>query len=319
VAAVTDGEVVPVDAGQVTAAAHTIAGHVRRTPTLVLEPGVAGVDVPVVCKLESQQITGSFKVRNAVALLHGADLPEAGVVAVSGGNFGLAVAHAAARFGHRATVFVPAAAAAVKVDGIRALGADVRTVAGSIRELFTTAEAHVEATGAWSAHPFDQVESVAGAGTVGRELDDQHPGLDTVLVAVGGGGLIAGVAGWFGGRCRIVGVETEGTPTLHRARANGGPTEVAPTGIAVSALGAPRLGRLGWEAARRWVDDAVLVTDDAVTAAQRRLWDAARTVTEAGGATAFAALLSGAYVPQADERVGVIVCGANTDPNAALR
>lgn len=297
-------------------AADHIRGHVRRTPVLRLEPGAAGIGVPVSLKLECLQLTGSFKARNAFALLLGAQVPEAGVVALSGGNFGLAMAFAAHQLQHPITVFVPESAAKVKVEGMRALGANVKIVPGPIRDLFVAVDDHVAESGALFAHPYDQVEVVAGAGTCGLELDEQCPDLDTVLVAVGGGGLIGGVATWFSDRVRIVAVETEGTSCLHRAMARGERVEMEPSGIALSALGAPILGEIGWDVAQHWVDDSVVVTDDDAVTAQRRLWDTSRIVAEPGGSVAFAALTSGAYTPHRDERVGVIICGANTDPAA---
>jgi threonine dehydratase len=303
-----------ITADDVRRAAEHIEGHVRRTPVLRLEPGAGVVDVPVWLKLEHLQVTGTFKSRNAFALLLGADVPDAGVVAVSGGNYGLAMAYAANRLGHPITVFVPAAAPAVKVDGIRALGADVEVVDGPMRGMFEASERRIAETGALAAHPFDQPQGVAGAGTCGLEFDEQCPELDTVLVAVGGGGLIAGIATWFDGRTRIVAVETEGTPTLHAALAAGERTAIEPWGIGTSALGAPIIGEIAWEVAQRHIADSLLVSDEDVEAAQRRLWSTARIVTEAGGAAAFAALGSGAYVAAPDERVGVVICGANTDP-----
>lgn len=297
-------------------AADHIRDHVRRTPVLHLERGAAGIGVPVALKLECLQLTGSFKARNAFALLLGAQVPDAGVVALSGGNFGLAMAYAAHELQHEITVFVPASAAKVKVDGMRALGANVEVVPGPMRDLFVAVDHHLADSGALFAHPYDQVEVVAGAGTCGLELDEQCPNLDTVLVAVGGGGLIGGVATWFSDRVRIVGVETEGTSCLQPAMAARERVEMDPVGIAVSALGAPIIGEIGWDVAQRWVDDSVVVTDDDAVTAQQRLWDAARIVAEPGGSVAFAALTSGTYTPHRDERVGVIICGANTDPAA---
>jgi threonine dehydratase len=303
-------------AGAIETAARNIQGHVRRTPVLRLEGEQAGTGSPVWLKLESLQVTGSFKARNAFALLLGADVPASGVVAVSGGNFGLAIAHAARRLGHRATIFVPDFAPTVKIDAIRAQGADVEVVAGSVGAAFAASERRISETGALFAHPYDQVEVMAGAGTCGLEFDEQCPDLDTVLIAVGGGGLIGGVATWFADRTKVVAVETEGTATLHSALAAGDRVEVEPTGVAASALGASVIGEMAWDISQRWVDDSIVVSDEAAVAAQRRLWDAARVVAEPGGAVAFAALTSGAYVPGGDETVGVIVCGANTDPGA---
>ncbi len=295
-------------------AAERIRGHVRRTPVLVLGPNDSGVRVPVWLKLESLQVTGSFKSRNAFSFLLAAGVPESGVVAVSGGNFGLAMAHAARELGYPITIFVPEVAPKVKIDGIRALGANVEIVAGPISDLFVAGDHRVAETGAAFAHPFDQRDVMAGAGTCALEFDEQCPALDTVLVAVGGGGLIGGVAAWFGDRARIVAVETEGTPTLHAALAAGERVDIEGSGLAVSALGVPMIGELAWTIAQRSIQDSLLVTDDQVRLAQRRLWDAARIVAEPGGCAALAALFAGAYIPAQDERVGVVVCGGNTDP-----
>lgn len=286
----------------------------RRTPVLHVEGDALGVGVPLALKLDLLQVTGSFKVRGATSLLTGAHVPDAGVVAASGGNFGLAVAWAAARLGVRATIVVPATSPAAKLARIEATGAELRVVDGYYADALAVADAHVEATGALAAHAYDQREVVAGQGTAAVEVDEQIDGrLDTVLVACGGGGLLAGVAGWFGDRVRLVAVETTGTPTLHAALAAGGPTDVEVGGIAASSLGAGRLGRHAW-AARSSIDRTVLVEDDDVRDAQRRLWAATRLVAEPGGAAALAAVTSGAYVPERDERVVVLVCGANTDP-----
>ena len=301
---------------EVRSAAERIGSYIRRTPVLRLEPEAVGANAPVWLKLEYLQVTGTFKARGAFSLLLGAEVPEAGIVAVSGGNFGLAVAYAAGRLGYPITVFVPEFAPKVKIDGIRALGAEVRMVSGSAEELFETARRRVEESGALAAHPFDLPEVVAGAGTCGLELEEQRSDLDTVLVAVGGGGLIGGIAAWFNGRARVVAVESEGTATLHRSRRAGRRITIEPTGIAASALGAPAVGEIAWDITQRLVSDCILVADDDIRAAQRCLWDAARIVAEPGGAAAFAALLSGAYVPAADECVGVVICGGNTEPGS---
>lgn len=274
--------------------------------------------MPVWLKLECLQLTGSFKARNAFSLLLGAQVPDAGVVALSGGNFGLAIAYAARQLGYPITIFVPEAAGKAKIEGIRRLGANVEVVSGPIKDLFTACDRRIAETGALLAHPFDQPEVVAGAGTCGLEFDEQCPRLDTVLVAVGGGGLIGGIATWFGDRTRIVAVETEGTPTLHRALAAGEPVEIEPSGIAISALGAPVIGEIPWNVTKRWVQDTLLVTDEDTVGAQRQLWDAAKIVAEPGGAVAFAALSAGAYMPERDERVGVVICGGNTHPATVL-
>lgn len=303
----------PVDRAQVAAAAERIAGAVRRTPTLVLEADALGVGVPVVAKLDLLQPTGSFKVRGATSLLAGVEVPDAGVVAASGGNFGLAVAWAARRLGHRAAIFVPATSPPAKLRPLDDLGADVHVIPGYYADALAAADEHVAATGALRAHAYDQREVVAGQGTATAELLDDAGQVDTLLVAVGGGGLIAGAAAWVGDDVRLIGVETHGTPAMSAARAAGRPVDVEVSGLAASSLGARRLGELAW-AAQSCIDDSLLVTDAEVADAQRRLWQAARLVAEPGGATALAALTSGRYRPTPDERVAVLVCGGNADP-----
>jgi threonine dehydratase len=304
----------PVSRDDVAAAAARLDGVVRRTPVLEVE-AASLADVPVVCKLDLLQPTGSFKVRGAANLLLSADVPTAGVVAASGGNFGLAVAWAARRTGVAAHVFVPDSSPREKIDGLAALGAEVHVVAGTYQQALDASEAWRAEHGGLQAHAYDQPEVVAGQGTCAVELEAQVDGLDTVLVAVGGGGLVGCVATWFAGRVRVVAVETEGCPALHAALAAGEPVAVEPAGLCVSSLGASRVGDLGFVAATAAGVESVLVTDEDVRAAQRRLWDACRLVAEPGGATALAALTAGAYRPAPGERVAVIVCGANTDPS----
>lgn len=302
--------------GEVRAAADRIAGHVRRTPTLTLGTDL-GPRVEVVAKLDLLQPTGSFKVRGATSLLLGSDVGERGVVAASGGNFGLAVAWAAGRVGIRADIFVPATSPKEKVEPIRELGATVHVVEGYYAEALEAADERVRDTGALRAHAYDDRLVVAGQGTATLELLEDAPGLDTVLVACGGGGLMAGAVAAAEGRVRVVAVETIATPTLHAAREAGGPVDVEVGGLAASSLGARRLGELAWEA-QRSLAEVVRVEDDEVADAQRRLWHVARLVAEPGGATALAALTSGRYRPSRDERVGVLVCGANVDPGSVL-
>lgn len=270
----------------------------------------------VTLKLDLLQPTGAFKVRGAFSLLTAREVPAAGVVAASGGNFGLAVAHAARALGHAARIFVPATSPADKLERFGALGAEVEVVDGYYPDALAASEEAIATSGALRAHAYDQPEVLAGQGTAALELDEQTDGaIDTVLVAVGGAGLIGGVATWLRDRVRVVAVETAGCPTLHRALAAGRPVDVEVGGLAASSLGARRVGELGFAAARRWVDDSVLVTDEDVREAQRRLWDACRLVAEPGGAAALAALTAGAYRPDAGERVALLVCGANTDPS----
>lgn len=299
----------PIDRTTITAAAQRIDAYVRRTPVVEVEARSLAA-VPLVCKLEHLQVTGTFKARGAFATLLGSDHAE--VAMASGGNAGAAFAYAAGRLGRRATVFVSSLAPAAKIDRMRRYGADVRVVDGDYAAAARACEAHVAGADVLAGHAYDRPEMLLGAGTLARELEQQAR-LDTLLVAVGGGGLIGGIASWYRGHVRVVAVETEGTPTLHRALAAGMPVDVEVGGVAASALGAGRVGQHVW-AARHWVADSVLVPDTAVVDAQRALWEHTRQVTEPGGAVALAALRAGAYVPEDDERVGVLVCGANTDP-----
>lgn len=290
-----------------------IAPHVRRTPTVEVEAGTLA-DVPVVCKLEQLQVTGTFKARGAFATLMASDRDE--VAMASGGNAGAAFAHAAGRLGRRATVFVSSLAPQAKIDRMRGYGADVRVVEGDYAAAARACEAHLATHDVLAGHAYDRPEMLLGAGTLAAELEEQAD-LDTLLVAVGGGGLIGGIASWYRGDVRVVAVETDGTPTLHRALEAGVPVDVEVSGVAASALGAGRVGQHAW-AARHWLADSVLVPDDAVTAAQRALWEDLRVVAEPGGAAALAALRTGAYAPADGERVGVLVCGANTDPTTVV-
>lgn len=299
----------PLGPDDVAAAADRIAGRVRRTPVLALEAAALGVP-GIVLKLDQLQPTGSFKVRGATNLLASEHLGPDGVVAASGGNFGLAVAWAARELGHRATVVVPDVSPASKRDRLADLGAVVEVVPGVYADALTRADELVATTGATRAHAYDHPLVVAGQGTVAAEVVADVPGVDTIVVAVGGGGLLAGVCAAVQDRVRVVAVETDGCPTLDAALAAGRPVDVEVGGIAVSALGARRLGDHAW-AARHHVDVALTVPDEAVAAAQQRLWDACRTTAEPAGATALAAVTSGAYVPEVGETVAVVVCGAN--------
>jgi threonine dehydratase len=310
-------DVEPIGQLETRVAARRIAGAVRRTPLLVLEPGALGVDHPLVAKLDVLQPTGSFKVRGALSLLTGVPVPPAGVVAASGGNFGLAVAWAAARLGVPATIVVPASTPQDKLAPFVAFDATLRVVDGYYADALAVADDLAAATGALRAHAYDQAEVVAGQGTAALEvLEDTE--VDTVMVACGGGGLLAGTIAAVDDRAQVVAVETHGTATLHAALAAGQPVDVEVGGLAASSLGAARIGELAW-AARGAVARSIVVSDDDVRDAQRRLWSGTRLVAEPGGATALAALTSGAYVPAAGERVAVLVCGANTDPATVVR
>ncbi|MQA75547.1 MAG: pyridoxal-phosphate dependent enzyme [Solirubrobacterales bacterium] len=300
---------------EVEAAAERIGGRVRETPVIALEPGALGVDAELTLKLELLQHTGSFKPRGAFSAMLAADVPAAGVYAASGGNFALAVAHAAARLGHPATIFVPEASPPAKVERLRRGTCEVVVVGALYDDALAVCSERAARAGGLELHAFDDPLVVAGQGTCARELDRQAPGLDTVLVAVGGGGLAGGTCAWYTDRARIVAVEPERAPTLARARAAGAPVEVEVGGLAADSLGARRIGAHPWRALEAWADESVLVSDESIRAAQRLLWDQVRVAAEPGGATALAALLSGAYAPAAGERVGVLVCGANLDPS----
>jgi threonine dehydratase len=310
---------VPVTPDDVEAAARRVEGHVRRTPVMAMEGGAFGLVDGCTLKLELLQHTGSFKARGAFNRVLASDVPAAGLVAASGGNHGVAVAHVARALGHRAEIFVPATSPAAKVDRIRGLGADVRVGGAIYDEAQTAATIRAAETGALLVHPYDHPLVVAGQGTMARELDEQVPGFDTVLVAVGGGGLIAGVCAWFGDRVKIVSVEPESIPAMHDARRAGHPVEVSVSGLAADSLGAKAIGAVPFACAAPFVDDAVLVSDDAIRAGQRELWASVRLMAEPGGAAALAAVLSGAYRPAPGERLVVVVCGSNVDPATVVR
>jgi threonine dehydratase len=275
---------------------------------------LGGIPGELVLKLELLQYTGSFKPRGAFNRMLSGDVDSSGVLAASGGNFGLAVAFAARQLGHRAEIFVPDTSPEVKIARIRQYGAEVHVIPGFYADAAAACEERAMQTGALFMHPYDQPEVVAGQGTIGLELSEQTPAIDTVLVAVGGGGLIAGIAAWFANDARVVGVEPERCPTLTAAFAAGRPVDVEVGGVAADALGARRLGDIAFEISQRFVERVVMVPDDAIVEARRRLWDEVHLVTEPGAAAPVAALLMEAYVPEPDERVVVVVCGANTDP-----
>ncbi len=257
------------------------------------------------------QPTGSFKVRGAFSALTAAAIPEAGVVAASGGNFGLAVAYAARVLGLRATIFVPATSPEEKIGRIADYGAVVRVVPGYYAQALESSRDWAAESGAFEAHAYDDPEVVAGQGTCGREIMEQVPQFSTIVVAVGGGGLIGGIASWVRTGARIVGVEPELCPTLYEARRSGGPVEVEVGVVAASALGAARLGELAWTA-NGWIDRSLLVSDDAIIEAQRWLWDTCRVLAEPAACAPIAALTTGAYTPEPGESVVAVISGANT-------
>lgn len=297
-----------------------IRGRTRLTPILEWSPNVF-------LKLEQLQYTGTFKARGAFvrqlrAIESGALDPQVGVVAASGGNAGLAHAFVARELGHPAEIYVPGISSPAKVTRLGSLGAQVHQVGQVYDDAFDASQRRVAETGAVFCHAYDQPDVVAGAGTLGLEFQEQvaatGAGLDTVVVSVGGGGLLAGLIAGLDPSIKIVAVETQGCNTLNAALEAGEPTDVVVSGVAADSLGARRIGELAWAgvSANRERIVSVLVSDDAVLNAQRELWDQARLVSEPAAATALAALSSGAYVPAPGERVGVVICGANTDPSS---
>ncbi len=290
-----------------------IADHIRRTPVVTISGADFGLPpFSLTLKLEQLQHAGSFKTRGAFANLLTRQPPRAGVVAASGGNHGAAVAYAAMRLSLPARIFVPTVSSPAKIDRIRLYGAELTIVGERYAEAFAASVEWSKTSGAMPVHAFDQVETLAGQGTLALELSQQAPNLDTVLVAVGGGGLIGGIAAWYDSKTRVLAVEPEGAPTLAEALKAGKPVD-APTGsVAADSLAPRQVGELMFPIAREHVERVVLVTDHAIRMAQKMLWESLRLVVEPGGCTAFAAILSGAYQPAEGERVGVVVSGANT-------
>lgn len=303
-----------IDRDTIAKAAHRIAPYIRRTP--VIDVRLDGVSEPVTLKLELLQHSGSFKARGAFNNLVGRDPAGPGVAAASGGNHGAAVAFAAMTLGHKARIFVPEISSPAKVARIASYGAKIVQKGATYYEALALCEAHIAETGALGVHAYDTETTLQGQGTLGRELEDQSPDLDTLLVAVGGGGFIGGIAAWYQSSIKIVGVEPETCNTLHAAFAAGKPVKVQPSGVATDSLGASLVGSLMFPIAQSHIEHDVLVSDDAIRDAQRHLWRTTQLVSEPGGATALAALLSGAYRPEKDERVGVVICGANTTMEA---
>jgi threonine dehydratase len=290
-----------------------IAPHVRRTPTVAISGADFGLPpFPLTLKLEQLQHAGSFKTRGAFANLLTRRPPKTGVVAASGGNHGAAVAYAAMKLGLPARIFVPTVSSPAKIERIRRYGADLTVIGERYAEALAASIEWSKTSGAMPVHAFDQIETLAGQGTLALELQQQAPELDTVLVAVGGGGLIGGIAAWYESKTRVVAVEPEGAPTLAEALKAGHPVD-APTGsVAADSLAPRRVGELMFPIAQAHIDRVVLVSDHAIRTAQKMLWESLRLVAEPGGCAAFAAILSGAYQPAEDERVGVVVSGANT-------
>lgn len=291
-------------------------GFIRRTPLWKLPGSALGVDCAEVwLKLEHLQVAGSFKARGMFNRLLANPIPAAGVIVASGGNAGIATAAAARALGVPCEVFVPTVSSPAKQARLRELGAEVVVTGAVYAEALEACLARQEQTGALLTHAYDQPEVVAGAGTLAMEIEEQGGATpDSVLVSVGGGGLVAGIAAWFEDRSRVIALEPELAPTLHRARAAGEPVDVAVSGIAADSLGAKRIGAIAWDIARRHVPEALLLPDDAIRAAQLTLWKDFKLAVEPAAALGLAALQARAYTPRRDERVALVICGANLDP-----
>lgn len=302
-----------VNRAAISAAAARIAAHVRRTPTVEIDGAPLGISGPLTLKLELLQHSGSFKARGAFNNLLGAQIPAAGVAAASGGNHGAAVAFAAQKLNLPARIFVPEISAPAKIARIRGYGAEVVIGGARYSDALRASENWIERTGAMAIHAYDASATLQGQGTVALEFAEQAPALDTVLVAVGGGGLIGGMAAWYRGDVKLVAVEPQTSRALHAALAAGRPVDVEVAGLAADSLGARSVGALMFPLAQAYVNGVVLVSDQAIRAAQLWLWEHLRIAAEPGAAAALAALQSGAYAPAAGERVGVLVCGGNLD------
>ena len=290
-----------------------IRPYIRRTPVIEIDGAEIGLVPGKLClKLELFQHSGSFKARGAFANLLTRTVPVSGVVAASGGNHGAAVAYAAMTLNEPAKIFIPSISSPAKIERIRGYGADLVIEGDRYADALAASEAWAQQSGALPVHAFDQDETMLGQGTLGIELDEQAPDIDTLLVPVGGGGLIAGLAAWYAGRIKVVGVEPFAAPTLTRALKAGHPVDAEAGGIAADSLAPRRIGERVFPIAKSRVHGTVLVADEAIRRAQDVLWQTLRIVAEPGGAAAFAGLVSGAYRPQTGERVAVIISGGNT-------
>ncbi len=291
-----------------------LAPHVRKTPIVHVNATEFGLgDASLALKLELLQHTGSFKARGAITNLLTKTVPRAGVVAASGGNHGVAVAFAAQKFNVPAKIYVPTVASVAKIDRIRGYGAELVISGERYAGAYEESQKWIAESGAMAIHAYDQRGTMLGQGTVGLEFEEQAPDLDTLLVAVGGGGLIGGISAWYAGKIRIVGIEPQQAPTLTRALQAGRPVDAEAGGIAADSLAPRRVGELMFPLAQRFVERVLLVSDEEIKQAQQALWKEMRIATEPGGAAAFAALLSRKYEPVNSERVGVLICGGNSD------
>lgn len=290
-----------------------ISPYVRETPVIRSKAGSFGVDANLVLKLELFQHAGSFKSRGAFYKILSSAVPKAGVIAASGGNHGAAVAYAAKSLGYPAEIFVPTVSSTTKVDRIRNYGATLSIGGCDYFEALDKSNIRAVETQALVIHAFDQWEVIAGQGTVGLEFEKQSADLDTILVSVGGGGLIGGIAAWYQGRCKVVSVEPEKAPTLHDSIARGKRAVVEVGGIAADALGARQVGQMMFPIAQQYVGECVLVSEDSIVKAQQLLWDEWRIVAEPAGVVPIAALISKRYVPQPGEKIGMLICGGNAN------
>jgi threonine dehydratase len=299
---------------RIQATERVIRPHIRRTPIVEVDGADFGLDsIRIIFKLELLQHAGSFKARGAFTNILTRDVPRAGVVAASGGNHGVAVAYAAMKLRKPATIFVPSVASKTKLDRIRSYGAQLVVTGDRYAESLEASEAWTTQSGAMPIHAYEGDETLLGQGTLGLELEEQDPKLDSLLVAVGGGGLIGGVASWYQDRLKLISVEPTEAPTLNLALNAGRPVDSPAGGIAADSLAPRQVGQQMFPIAQRFVNSSILVSDEEIIAAQKRLWETVRVAAEPGGAAAFAGLLSGRYRPEPGERVGVIVCGGNTD------
>jgi len=299
---------------RIQATERVIRPHIRRTPILEIDGADFGLDsIKITLKLELFQHSGSFKARGALTNMLTRKIPATGVVAASGGNHGVAIAFAAMKVGKPARIFVPSVASKTKMDRIRQYGAELVIAGDRYAEALEASEAWTAQSDALPVHAYEGTETLLGQGTLGMELEEQAPELDSLLVAVGGGGLIGGVASWYQNRLKVISVEPIEAPTLQRALAAGKPVDSPAGGIAADSLAPRQVGQQMFPIAQRFVHSALLVSDEEIVEAQKKLWEVTRIIAEPGGAAAFAALLSGRYKAEPGERVGVIICGGNTD------
>jgi threonine dehydratase len=307
-----------ITSSDIASAAERLAPYVRHTPVIEIDGASLSLDFPVKLKLELLQHTGSFKPRGAFNRLLNATIPDAGVITASGGNHGAAVAYAARALGVTAEIFVPAGTPATKVSRIASYGARVIQSGEAYADALAASRIRQAETGALEVHAYDHADVLAGQGTVGREFQSDAPDLTHILVATGGGGLIGGIAAWYAGSAEIICVEPEGCPTLITAMLVGRPVDCPVSGLAADALGARQVGELMFPIAQKFVTGGILVTDEQIAMTQRLLWEQMRLIAEPGGATALAALISGRFAAPPEARIGVVVCGGNTDPGKVV-